>query len=347
MTGLAEKVRFLSDPASYAGTTTHVETHETHMSWVFLTDRRVYKLKKPVKYPFLDFSSLRRRYFYCREELRLNRRLAEATYISVVPLRRDTSGHMSLGGQGLIVDWLVERHRLPAAEMLDVRIRDGRVTEQEIQRVGDLLVCFYSRCAPEIAMGEAYLHHLVREHAINRSILERPEFGLTTASAPALEKVEHALDHLRPRIEERIASGWIVEGHGDLRPEHICLTDPPQIIDCLEFNRAMRIIDPYDEVNYLGLECDMLGAGWIRPVLGAILSKHLGHAPDPPLLALYGGFRALLRARLCLVHLLESHMRRPETWRPLAIRYLAEADRACVNLPFPEGRRSTHAYGDA
>ena len=101
---------------------------------------------------------------------------------------------------------------------------------------------------------------------------------------------DQALITLRPLIKSRISRDLIVEGHGDLRPEHVCLTDPPQIIDCLEFNRAMRIIDPYDEVNYLGLECDMLGAPWIRPLLCKILERNLGNPPNAPLTALYGGF---------------------------------------------------------
>lgn len=346
MTHLADKVDFLSDPASYAGATRHVEARETHMSWVFLTDDRVYKLKKPVKYSFLDFSSLKRRYFYCREELRLNCRLAEHTYMAVIALRLDEAGRLTFSGEGRVVDWLVQMRRLPAADMLDMRIRQGRVPRGEIERVGALLVDFYSRRSREHVAGDAYLRHLVDEHAINRAILARPEFGLLPAAEGTLDKVEHALARFRPIIEDRILQGRIVEGHGDLRPEHVCLIDPPQIIDCLEFNRTMRIIDPYDEVNYLGLECEILGAAWIRPLLCAILERELGGAPSAALLALYGGFRGLLRARLCVVHLLETPLRHPETWRPLALRYLAAAEEVCVNLPSPADRRSTRAYGD-
>jgi aminoglycoside phosphotransferase family enzyme len=347
MMHLAEKVDFLSDPASYAGATRHVEAQETHMAWVFLTDDRVYKLKKPVKYPFLDFSSLKRRHFYCREELRLNRRLAQPTYLAVVALRLDERGRLTLSGEGRVVDWLVEMRRLPAAEMLDNRIRQGRVTREEIERVGALLVDFYSRRSQERVAGDAYLRHLIEEHAVNRAILARPEFSLLAMAERTLDKVEDALARFRPVIEDRILQGRIVEGHGDLRPEHVCLTDPPQIIDCLEFNRAMRIIDPYDEVNYLGLECEIHGAAWIRPLLSSILEKQLGGAPSAALLALYGGFRGLLRARLCVVHLLETPLRHPETWHPLAIRYLAAAEKLCVSLPAPAGRRSTRVYGDA
>ena len=88
------------------------------MSWVFLTDDRVYKLKKPVRYPFLDFGTLARRRFFCEEELRLNRRLAADTYYAVIPLRCTQAGHLALSGRGRAVDWLVEMKRLPEADWM-------------------------------------------------------------------------------------------------------------------------------------------------------------------------------------------------------------------------------------
>ncbi|MGB3389275.1 MAG: hypothetical protein WBA88_14950, partial [Pseudaminobacter sp.] len=118
----------------------------------------------------------------------------------------------------------------------------------------------------------------------------------------------------------------------------VCLVDPPQIIDCLEFNRSMRIVDPCDEVNYLGLECELLGTPWIRPLLLGIIEERLGDPPGTALMALYGAFRMLLRARLCIAHLLEHPVHHPEKWRPLAKRYLEAAERECLNLPAPPAR---------
>jgi aminoglycoside phosphotransferase family enzyme len=333
LSNLAEKVRFLSEPGSYGGTTRYVEARETHMSWVFMTDNRVYKLKKPVRYPFLDFSTLQKRQFYCREEFRLNRRLASETYTATVALRRKRSGQLTLSNEGRVIDWLVEMRRLPAQEMLDTRIRQGNVTPTDIGRIGELLAAFYASRSQEPVDGNIYLHHLEHEQAINGSILRRSEFGLSDLADNALDTVDQALKLLRPLVQSRISRGAIVEGHGDLRPEHICLADPPQVIDCLEFNRAMRIIDPYDEVNYLGLECGMLGATWIRPLLCNVLERNLGNPPNAQLMALYGGFRALLRGRLCIAHLLDHPLRYPEKWRPLAVRYISAADKECRILP--------------
>ena len=138
------------------------------------------------------------------------------------------------------------------------------------------------------------------------------------------------IDLWRPEIEKRIASGWIIEGHGDLRPEHVCLLPRPVIIDCLEFDRRMRILDPYDEVNFLGLECAMHGADWVGPLLLQTLEQRIGHAPPPGLLSTYTAFRAVLRARLCIAHLLDSSPMTPERWPRETRAYLAVAREACA-----------------
>ena len=338
MVDLAEKVRFLSDPAAYAGVTHGVEVKETHMSWVFLTKRRVYKLKKPLRRPFLDFTSIDSRRHFCEEELRLNGRLAPFTYLSVVPLRVGLSGALSLGGEGDIVDWLVEMERLPQDDMLDARIEARAVKPGDVEQIAALLTGFYAALPPQRADGGAAIEHFVAEHAINRAILEHEDIGMGNRLRRVLDRVEAGIASLRPSMERRIAEGRIVEGHGDLRPEHVCLTQPPQIIDCLEFSRSMRIVDPYDEVNHLGLECAILGAGGIRPMLLDALEARLGGRPEPGLLALYGGFRMLLRARLCLAHLLEVPVRKPGKWRPLAMAYIAMAESETLSLESREGQ---------
>lgn len=149
LTNLAARVRFLSDPHSYPVAPHRVEAHETHMSWVFLTDDRAYKLKKPVRRPFLDFSTVAKRRFFCEEGLRLNRRLAPETYLGTIPVCRLPSGTFSLGDGGRIVDWVVEMRRLPQADMLDERIARNTVHRRQIDTVAARLAEFYSRCAPE------------------------------------------------------------------------------------------------------------------------------------------------------------------------------------------------------
>lgn len=344
--GLEEKVRFLSDVSAYNGATRSVEPVETHMSWIFLTDRLVYKLKKPVRYPYLDFSSIAKRRRICLSELSLNRRLAGDVYRAVVPLCCD-AGRLAIGGPGRIVDWLVEMTRLEARDMLGERIAAGTLDQAQVMKLGERLATFYLRAAPEVTDGREYIRHLREEHAVNQSILARCDKDVGIVAEPLLHRFNAAFDACRKLIEARIDRGFIVEGHGDLRPEHVCLDGMPLVIDCLEFSRSMRILDPYDEVSYLGLECEVLGAAWVGPHVVAVLSERIGHAPEAQLLAFYKLFRCLLRARLSIAHLREPDVRTPEKWKPLALTYLAIAERDSVSLPCPGDRRSSRCCRDA
>jgi len=336
MSDVAEKVRFLSQPEAYASGVEAVEVRETHMSWVFLTEHHVYKLKKPVTYPHLDFSTIDKRRANCETEVRLNRRLADGVYLGVVPLMRAADGRLALDGAGEIVDWLVHMIRLPETDMLDRRIAGGRISRRDVEKLALLLADFYAGLAP--VSETAYLDHLAREQRINRAVLEMPELGFRETAGPLLDALDRAIDDLRPAIEARIIAGRMVEGHGDLRPEHVCLDHSPRIIDCLEFDRQMRILDPFDEVNYLGLECEIEGAAWIRPLLLDVLAGRIEHRPEPALMAVYGTFRMLLRARLSAAHLLEEHVRKPDKWAPQALHYLALARNEALNLPYRQDR---------
>ena len=140
----AQKLRFLSDPSAYPHAPSTVTVVETHMSYVFLAGDKAYKLKKPVRYPFLDFSTLDARERNCREEARLNRRLAADVYLGVLPLTFDGARVFALGGDGAVVDWLVEMRRLPQEAMLDRLISDGRLTEARIDAVCDTFGGFLS-----------------------------------------------------------------------------------------------------------------------------------------------------------------------------------------------------------
>ncbi len=325
-----EKVRFLSLPGTYPGRPS-VRVIETHMSWVFLAGDLAYKFKKPVRYPFLDFSTLERRQRYSAAELTLNRRLAPRVYRRVIALRLTNAGELTLGEDGEPVEWLVEMERLPEGDMLDRRLQAADVSNDAIVAIGDKLGAFYSQAQPQRRDGGAYLKHLLTETAVNRKLLLRSGCPVPQPRAEGLlVRVEALLEQSTPTIAERAAKGWIVEGHGDLRPEHVSLGEEPQIIDCLEFDRNMRLLDPYDEVNYLGLECELLGASWIRPLLLDIVDGYLGRRPEPRLLATYGAFRAMLRARICIAHLLDPVPMQPDRWPGEAERYLDLAERECV-----------------
>jgi aminoglycoside phosphotransferase family enzyme len=335
---LEAKVRFLSSPAAHGGAVRPIDVIETHMSWVFLAGDQVLKLKKPVRFPFLDFSTLADRELQCREEVRLNARLAPGVYMGVRALQWHAGAFAlvapeQLPAPGRTVDWLVLMRRLPEQTMLHRLIAEGRVVDADVDALVALLGRFY-RSALRLPMSSAeYVARFHREQAANREVLLRPQFRLQQADQ-ALDRLDRALLDHEELLHQRCALGRIVEGHGDLRPEHVCLLDPPVVIDCLEFNAQLRQVDPFDEVAYLGFECDLAGASWIGPRLVAGLSTQLQERPSSALIHLYTAQRALLRARLAMAHLLDPQPRSPAKWAPLAQRCV---QRALIALDDLEG----------
>jgi len=327
--GLAAKLKFLQAPPSYGASVTQVECLETHMSWVFLVDQLVYKLKKPVCFPFLDFTTLKAREFYCREEIRLNARMAPGVYCGVVALQwnQDTLALVPdalLPAPGKTVDWLVLMRKLPLQRTLHQLIEKHRLTPSELSAVVELLAAFY-RAAPRIALGENdYLARFQYEQASNREVLLRPQFQLRDA-ALAMDRFDAALALVADLLRARASGLRIVDGHGDLRPEHVFLLQPPAIIDCLEFNPQLRQLDPFAEIAYLSLECSMAGAPWVGPFLVQGLADALNDQAPPALLDFYKARSALLRARLAMAHLLDPQPRLPLKWAPLAARYVTQA----------------------
>jgi aminoglycoside phosphotransferase family enzyme len=187
---IEQKVAFLSRPEIYPELTRSVETKETHMSWVFLTDTRAWKLKKPVRYDFLDFSTLEARRIDCEEELRLNRRLAANVYYGVAPLTGDSQGEMRLAGAGETIDWLVKMRRLPAGLMLDHAIANRTASAADARKVGALLAGFYMRSLPVEMTGPEYRKRLTDEALANQRELENPDYSLPADSLESITKAQ-------------------------------------------------------------------------------------------------------------------------------------------------------------
>lgn len=328
-----EEVAFLSRPDAYLHRPGTVDVKETHMSWVFLAAGLVYKLKKPVSYPFLDFTTLEARRVNCLEEVRLNARLAEGVYLGVVALRSTEAGELSLGPIGQIIDWLVCMRRLPADRMLDDLIAAAAVDCVGVNRAAAKLMSFYKAALPLEVSSEWVRARFFSEHLEDARLLSDDRFNLDRGRTErVLKLMRSALDSIGPYLQQRAEAKAYLEGHGDLRPEHVCLVTEPVFIDCLEFNRDLRILDPFDEIAYLGLECERLGAAWVGDVfLSSARQTLLSHPPEV-LLCFYRAARSLLRARLALAHLTEPHPRTPEKWEPRARQYLRIAERSLQAL---------------
>lgn len=328
---LDAKVAFLKNPAHYPEFPAQVEAVETHMSWVFLTDRYAYKLKKPVRYDFLDFSTPDARCRDCKEEVRLNRRLAEGVYLGVAPLTLDAKGHMQLDGIGSPIDCLVKMHRLPEERMLDQAIRKGRVEEAEVRRFAQVLADFYRRALPVNIGGEEYRQRFKREIKAHYHELSDPDYGLPTAQVNAIFERQLGLLEREPQLfDQRVEQRRIVEAHGDLRPQHICLTPKPVIIDCLEFNLEFRILDPVDELAFLAMECERAGAAYIDAIVFDVYRKTTGDDPPAKLLHFYQCYRAFLRAKLSIWHLKDHDHQEHSKWVKRTEQYLALAQKYSV-----------------
>jgi aminoglycoside phosphotransferase family enzyme len=348
---LADKVAFLGRPGAYAHPVGDVALRETHMSWVFLAGDRVYKLKKPVRFPYLDFSTLARREAACRAEVSLNRRLAPDVYIGVAPLTASAGG-LTIGGAGETADWLVVMRRLDERWDLEQVLREGRLETRQLDRLAATLVRFYRRARPVLVSAGAHLCEWSGSLTANRRVLLDARFGLPAALILRIDRIQRRfLAGHRGMLESRVRRHRIVDGHGDLRPEHIWLDGTIRIIDCLEFNARLRAVDPFDEIAYLGLECERLGAAWAGRYLGRCIERGLNERLPPALFHFYRSYRAMLRARLAIAHLAEPDPRTPEKWPRRARAYLAIAARDARRLQAlvtaPGGRSGCGRRGGA
>lgn len=295
------------------------------MSWVFLAGDKVYKLKKPVRFPYLDYSTLAKREAACRAELALNRRLAPDVYEAVAPLSRTPQG-LALGGEENVVDWLVVMRRLDERKTLEHAILTGALHAAQLDHVVTTLVRFYRRARAVFVSPEMLLRGWRDSLAYNKRVLLDARLGLPAGLVRRIDRAQRRFLAARSTlIAERVRARAIVDGHGDLRPEHIWLTEPITIIDCLEFNASLRAVDPFDEIANLCIECERLGGAWVSEHIRQRAIHALHDHLSEQLFTFYRCHRASLRARLTIAHLLEPNPRTPEKWPRQAREYLAIA----------------------
>ena len=333
---LAEKVAFLRRPQSYPMPVQRVETIETHMSWLFLTECDVYKLKKPYRHERIDYASAAARRLNCLREVRLNRRLAPDCYLGTSRLTVDARGRMSLGGSGHAVDWLVHMRRMPDSQSLERRLQSGQVGAEQIGRVVAALMTLF-RSAPSARWSPRhYRRHLCASLAYTAAELRRPEFGQDVDAVEAIRAPLHRfIEPHAALLAERVRDNRIVEGHGDLRPEHVYLTQPPSIVDCLEFDRELRLRDPVDELAFLAMECDRLGHPEVDAWLFAAYAERSGDAPPRALVEFHKAFNAFARAKISVWHLDDPSTGPANQWITRAADYLTRARTYAARLPAP------------
>ena len=297
------------------------------MSWVFIANDLVYKFKKPVVYRFLDFRKLEDRLNNCKEEIRLNRRLAGNIYIGIVPLVLDEKGKLQLEGNGKTIEWLVKMKRIPEENLLDYAIKHKKANLPRIKAAAELLAEFYKTSPPVHLDPELFRKKLSDEIISTHTALLQPLFHFPVKP---IEKLNHKLlsflNNHSSLFQDRMNSGKIIEAHGDLKPEHICLAPQPAIIDALEFNRDLRVMDIAEELSFLEMECEMMGDAMTGSHFMAIYKK-LAHDNIPGILInFYKKKKASLRAFLIARHISEARYKDDPQWLARANAYLKLAE---------------------
>ncbi len=309
-----------------------VQRKETHTAWVFLTRRFAYKARKPVRTRDVDLRRPLQRLRALRRELRQNRALAPGVYLGIVPVTRGPGATQRLGGSGPVVDWLLKMRRLPDVVSLEHRLVSGRAGAADAQRVARVMARFHQRCPVSGIAAGRHVERLVESiHDCGRALAAG---GLDAPGTPGTSaRMLGLLDTLADALRARVAAGRVVDGHGDLRPEHVFVLPRPLVIDRLDLPRERRELDAVDDVAYLALECERLGAPRLGRSILAAYRAASGDAIEPALVHLYQAHRALVRARLALEHAAEPLPRTAAHWRQRAALYLSLArahTQACV-----------------
>ncbi len=225
------------------------------------------------------------------------------------------------------MDWLVTMRRLPRRAMLDQQIRADRVDWTRLQDLARKLARFYLDREPVYLGTRPYLNRLGEALEQQYRVLQSCDLPADLLASLRKRQLQ-VLESRSELFAARDRDGMVVEAHGDLRPEHVCLTDPPVVIDCLEFNRDLRIQDRADELSFLAMEAEKMGSARVGDILLAVYSDITGDRPAPALLAFYRSRRALLRARLSAAHLEDDPQQKRGNWLGKAREYLRIAEQS-------------------
>lgn len=281
-----------------------IALEETHASLAFLAGDFVYKVKKPVDFGFLDFSTLERRKFFCEEELRLNRRLTRDVYLEVVPVV-EAGGRLAVHGEGPALEYAVKMRRLDDNQMLGYLVESGQVDAAVWPALSQRLADFYSAAATGEGINQWGARAIVWRN-IEENLEQSEPYRGTIVAPIQLQLIDEAsrqfLDQEGELLEARIASGKVREGHGDLHLAHIYVEGPGpdglQIIDCIDFNPRLRCLDVAVDIAFLSMDLDYHGHPALARHVVELLSSDLDDLDLPRLVQFFSIYRAHVRAKV-------------------------------------------------
>jgi len=342
---LPRLIAALTDPTAYPFQVSGVEVHQTHISVVFLAGDYAYKIKKPVKLEFLDFSTLEKRCHFCQEEVRLNRRLAPDVYLGVVPILESPDG-IRVEGDCALIEWAVKMQRLPESATFQERLRRGEIAKEHVERLASRIATFHHS-----AQTNGQIAAYGRFERVSRLILDVFDLGLpligTTCSRAVFDQLhmlaESRLKQFQPLIAARAAGGIPRDCHGDMHldhvyyfPERMTPTDLV-IVDCIEFNERFRFIDPVADMAFPFMDLASWGRRDLASAFAAVYFHDSSDIEGRTLLPLYTAYRATVRGAVEGILLSEQEV--PEDERSAALaRSRAHWLLALAELEEPERR---------
>jgi aminoglycoside phosphotransferase family enzyme/predicted kinase len=304
---LSDLIPALSDPAAYPLRVERVDVRQTHISVVFLAGDFVYKIKKPVRLGFLDFSTLALRKHFCEEEVRLNARLAREVYLGVVPIA-EHGGRLCFEADGQPLEWAVKMRRLADDATLEAYLQRGDVSAKRIQTLAEKLAAFHAAAERGEQIAQYGRFDVVAANARGNFEQSRGQIG-ETINAAVYERLrqatELALEQFRPVIAARAARGVPCDTHGDLRVDHIYFLGEPNseaehtvVIDCIEFNEAYRYADPIADMAFLTMDLKFAGERRLAETFAAAYLHAAGDSEGRCLVPFYSAYRAAVRGKV-------------------------------------------------
>ncbi|MCF5429327.1 phosphotransferase, partial [Pseudomonas syringae] len=293
----------LQNPALFPHPVDQFHVIETHISWVLLTGNYAYKMKKPVNFGFLDFTTLEARSHFCNEELRLNQRLTDNLYLEVLPITGSAEAPQ-LGGDGPVVDYVLKMRQFPQSQLLSTLQANGELTSAHIDELAKQIAHFHLN-APKVRAT----HTAGTPHDVMVPVLQNFEqicpFLSDKADLAQLEALqawaESSFERLKPLFEQRKLNGFIRECHGDIHLGNATMIDGHVVIfDCIEFNEPFRFTDVYADTGFLAMDLEDRG---LKSLARRFISQYLeltGDYQGLELLNFYKAYRALVRAKVAL-----------------------------------------------
>jgi len=286
---------------------------QTHISNVFIGDEFVYKIKKPVNFGFLDFSTLEKRNYYCRKEVELNSRFSKDVYLGVYPVTFDGAKY-SINGDGDVVDYAVKMRRLSDDDLLKTRFKKGIVTSEDIEKIGAAIANFHKKSSRSKEIDEFGKLETVKFNT-DENFEQTAEFVGNSITDEQFEDLKNWTDDFYKEHKElfakRIKNGKIRDCHGDLHMEHICLTDPIIIFDCIEFNDRFRYSDILSDIAFLLMDLEFNDGKKLSEKLCQAYLTHSDEKDDElthHLINSYKVYRAYVRGKVTSFILNDSNI---------------------------------------